>query len=332
MKIIEKFDNSSEIVIVRTDKIGDMVLTLPLARALKEYNPNLCVSIVANSVNEPLLKNLYVDKYFLVDKLNGIDNVFKNNQFDVAFFPMPKFDEAFSAFKNRIPLRIGSAYRFYSIFFNHKIYDHRKISEYHEADYNLRMFESIIKSKHNPKPVIPIISDNVSLDINNLITKYNPKNKKTMIIHPGSRGSSLDIPISKLDELIKRLSKFEELLIFITGTGQDKDICSLLSNNANTVNLYELLSLEQLIELIRRSDLLVANSTGVLHIAASMQIPVLTFFPNTPSMSSKRWGPLWTKSHIFSPEPITLSGKYNDDMSSISVDDVYNIAIEMLDY
>ena len=75
--------------------------------------------------------------------------------------------------------------------------------------------------------------------------------------------------------------------------------------------------------LISQSECLVANSTGVLHIAAALGIKVMGFYPNTPSMNSKRWGALTDKSEFLSPPP-SNNPEESDDLNRISVDMAYS--------
>ena len=52
----EKLRNSRSIAVVRTDKLGDMVLTLPMVNALKEFCPNSHIDFIASSYTEVLLR------------------------------------------------------------------------------------------------------------------------------------------------------------------------------------------------------------------------------------------------------------------------------------
>ena len=99
--IREKLRNSRSIAVVRTDKLGDMVLTLPMVNALKEFCPNSHIDFIASSYTEVLLhgQNL-INNYHFIDKTHGgINQIFSSNTYDAVFFPRPRFDEIFSAFR-----------------------------------------------------------------------------------------------------------------------------------------------------------------------------------------------------------------------------------------
>ena len=97
--------------------------------------------------------------------------------------------------------------------------------------------------------------------------------KKRIILHPLSKGSASDWSLMNYRDLIALLpaSSFE---VFITGTKEEgekiKLQCALTGSNVHDVT--GKFSLGELIVLIRHCDVLVAASTGPLHIAAASGI------------------------------------------------------------
>ena len=58
-----------QVLIFRFDRIGDMIVTTPVFRALKRRNPKVHVGVIASSVNEELvLNNPYVDEVYVLKK------------------------------------------------------------------------------------------------------------------------------------------------------------------------------------------------------------------------------------------------------------------------
>jgi ADP-heptose:LPS heptosyltransferase len=330
LPILERFLNSKNIAVVRTDKIGDMILTLPLCKAISEYLPEANIHVIAKKYVEPLLKNQEILKPIFIDNYtNGIDEIFKSYKFDTVFYPMPVFSECLAGFKNKIPIRVGSAYRLYSFLFNAKIQDHRKISEYHEAEYNVRMLNSITGINHKVELVKPYINPK---DIEFISTKFlkDYSGKKIIIVHPGSGGSAKDLPIYKLIEIINQIDKNINFQIILTGIQSEYEHCEYIgSKNKNIVNLCGKLSLDKMIALISVCNLFIANSTGVLHIAAALDRQVMGFYPNTLHIGPQRWRPYTNKSIIFTP-PKSDNTMFNDDMSKIDIYEVYDEIIKYL--
>ena len=325
-KILKK---SRRIAIVRTDKLGDMVLTLPMLNAIKESVPNADVDIIASSYTEVLLKGQgLINQFHFVDKIDGgIDRIFKLNHYDAVFFPRPRFDEIFAAFKHRIPLRIGSGYRWYSFLLNHKVYEHRRTAEKNEAQYNVDLVNDITKLKHKAKLIKPNFDSKI--DIYQKIPSMNSSNG-LIIIHPGGGGSAPKWSADKFGQLAKLIINNHDLNVLITGTPDESSLALEVQNitDGRVINLCGLLNLEEMIALMNESKCLIANSTGVLHIAAAVGISVMGFYPNTPSMSSKRWGALTDRAKFLSP-PLSDDITRNDDLQLIPSEVAYSAFKEL---
>ena len=334
MKNIEiKIEELKKIAIIRTDRLGDMVLTLPMFKAIKYEYPNIETTIIANTYTKPLLQNCkYINSIFYVDEFeNGINEIFKKNHFDIVFFPRPRFDESLAAYRYKIPIRVGTGYRLYSFLFNHKVYDHRKISEYHEAEYNVRQVESVFQKKLNTELIKPYVNFKDLFKVDKLLKESGfDENQKSIILHPGSRASAKDWDSENFGKVGQKLVDTYGFNIIITGTESEKSFCQKAGSQClNAINLCGKLNLYETIALISRSDLLISNSTGVLHIAAALGINVIGLYPNTLHISAKRWGPYTKKAIVLSP-PINESNVNIDDMSLIKIDDVFNSVIRLL--
>ncbi|TAL70444.1 MAG: lipopolysaccharide heptosyltransferase family protein [Bacteroidetes bacterium] len=320
-----------KICVVRTDRLGDMVLTLPMCKALKDNCPNSEVSIIARRYVKPLLENCpVIDNVFFIDDYeNGIKEIFKKNIFDVAYFPRPRLNECFSAYMNRIPLRVGTAYRYYSLLFNHKVYDHRKTAEYHEAEYNTRLVASVLKKDVRTELVKPFINNAAKEKVNNILNYYNI-DKEIIIIHPGSGGSAFNWKPENFGEVSNILNTATNYNIIITGIKEEFEICEKVTKYCpGSINLCGKFDLWEMLALISLSKLLLANSTGVLHIAAALDIPVVGIYPNSPHLSPKRWGPYSAKSRVVCP-PDNENENERDNMNSIPIMNVVNNSLELL--
>ena len=60
-----------KICISRIDRMGDMILTLPVIQAIKQKNPSYKIHVIASKKNIKILENFkYVDKTILFDQKN----------------------------------------------------------------------------------------------------------------------------------------------------------------------------------------------------------------------------------------------------------------------
>lgn len=323
-------ESIKNIAIVRTDRIGDMILTLPMCKGIKEILPNSKVTLIARRYVEPILYNCQVidDVYFIDDFKSDYKNLYSKLEIQVAFFPRPRFNEVYYAYKTNIPIRVGSAYRWYSFLFTHKVKDHRKVSKFNEAQYNLRMVESFFKKKLELKYVKVNYKPEAQKRVLSLLETLNVQLGRFIILHPGSGGSTITWPPYKFGELADMLIRTGYDVI-VTGTEKENTLAQIVQDYAPSAkNLVGRLDLYEIIALISLANGVVANSTGILHIASVMEIPTVGLFPNTPHLSAKRWGPIGPFSSTLSPK--TTEPENLDNMELIQPGDVYRELLHLI--
>jgi ADP-heptose:LPS heptosyltransferase len=301
-----------KILIVRSDRIGDVVLSLSMAEIIRRKYPDSHISYLVKEYTSSLLDdNEYIDEVInVIEKNNEIDFLknlkhIKSKKFDTCIVVNPTFRISLMMFLAGIKNRIGTGYRLYSFLFNQKVFEHRKYGEKHELEYNLNLL-----SKIGIDPVKAKINIHFNLSINKLseekITsllkeKGVNSNNKVVIIHPGSGGSSIDLPKDKMIELTRKLSSLNNVNIVLTGNNRETELCKEFDLNYSIINLAGQLDLSLLKALIKKADLFISNSTGPMHIAAALGIFVIAFFPKILSCSQNRWGPYTDKKTIFIP-------------------------------
>lgn len=300
------------ILIVRTDRIGDVVLSIPMAELVKKKYPDCKISyFIRNYTSELLIGNPFTDEVIIAEEENGeillrknLDKI-KSKHFDACIVVNPTFKIALLMFLAGIRNRIGTGYRWYSVLFNHKVYEHRKYGDKHELEYNINLLEKI---GIEPKKISEQFNFYLKIDesnsqkIDSLLSEKGYKaGNKIIIVHPGSGGSSVDLPKEKLIELTKLLSGIENISIIITGSKAESNLCKKFEVDKSVINLSGDLNISLLIALINRSDIFISNSTGPMHIAAALGVYVIGFFPKILACSEKRWGPYTEKKSIYNP-------------------------------
>lgn len=301
------------ILIVRTDRIGDVVLSLPVAYSIKKFYPDCRITFLLKNYTKSLAENHSCVDNIIILKEEGNKILFRENikeitkyKFDSAILVSPKFVTSLIVFLSGIKIRIGTGYRWYSFLFNKKIYEHRKYAEKHELEFNLDLLSIFgINETINPETVkfdLKSTSESKAVVENVLAKNSILKNKPLIIIHPGSGGSAIDLPLHKFKELVKLLDEKLNAYIIITGQESEKKICEELKINEKIINFAGQFNLTELVALIDKSSIFVSNSTGPIHIAAALGKNVIGFYPKILSCSPQRWGPYTNKKSIFVPE------------------------------
>ncbi len=328
------------ILIVRTDRIGDVVLTLPMASVLKKHFPGCRVTFLLREYTKVLAaENEFIDEVITLDNENykkGLLKTFsfiKNENFDTVITVFPRFRFALIFFLAGIKRRIGSGYRWYSFLFNNRVFEHRKYGEKHELIHNINLLKALgIEETINEKNCVFGLKpsdENKTMVLNYLQDVKIDISKPIMIFHPGSGGSAIDLPTDKMKELILRTEAQFDVNIILTGDKQEISICESLSCGNKVFNFCGKFNLGGLIALIDLSFLLIANSTGPIHIAAALGKNVIGFYPKIKSASPVRWGPYTGNKQIFVPsiKCTNCTRKQCEElncMNSIGVDDVFS--------
>lgn len=300
------------LLLVRTDRIGDVVLSLPLAEIIKNKYPECKITFLLREYTSALTySNPFIDEIMIYNSEQNkssykkILSEIKNKNFDTAVVINPSYQIARLIKKAKIKNRIGSGYRWFSFLFNHKIYQHRKYGTRHELDLNIDMLQKIGITTQLEKGKVNFYlgnSKNAEAKVERLLKDHlKTENGKYIIVHPGSGGSAVDLPIVKMKLLVKLLLEKFDHEIFITGSETEKQLCENFILDDRVHNVAGRVNLEEMIALIKKAELFVANSTGPLHIAAALGKKTVSFFPKIPSCSSVRWGPYSEESLIFTP-------------------------------
>lgn len=297
----------SHIAIFRTDRLGDMVLTLPMCHALRERFPAAHITLYTRSYAAPLVEaSRVVDSIVAVDNLNvPLHHDLRSRAIDAIFFPRPTREEAWAALRARIPMRVGTGYRWYSWMFTTRIGEHRSTAEHHEAEYNVRM---IMHAFGGPQPEVVLANPRPEHAHN---TVHVPLR---IVIHPGSGGSAHDWPVDRFAELAARCHSELGAEIHVTGLAAERALCDRVITACPTaIDHCGNHDLSYLLDVLADADIAVANSTGVLHLAAACGLRVVGLYPASPAISQRRWGP-------YTPHARVLESTPDDDMTSISVD------------
>ena len=121
-----------------------------------------------------------------------------------------------------------------------------------------------------------------------------------IVLHPGCgvHGAPRQWPAVKYAELARRIRRdFPSCQILLTGAGSEAGICRQIEAEEGGTfrNLCGQLDFQLLGALIEKAALLVCGNTGVMHLAAALDTPVVALHGPT---DSRRWGPLSNKAMV----------------------------------
>ncbi len=295
-------------LVVRTDRIGDVILSTPVLTALRRRYPTAHIAMLIKPYTYQVVQgHPHLDQILLTSSGERFLTVFfqllkkiKSQRFDAVLLLHPTFQLALICWLARIPVRVGTRYRPYSFLFSLRIPHHRKKSGRHEVDLNLDLAAALDACPHDVRFYFHIPPE-ANEKINALLK---PVKKPFIVIHPGSGGSALDWPIEKFALLTDRIQNELNERVLVSGTQNEKPLIDKMMDLSTTkpIRLEGQLSIKELGALLKKAKLVVANSTGPLHLAVAVGTPVIGLYCPLLPCHPNRWGPYDNRACVLMPD------------------------------
>jgi heptosyltransferase-3 len=333
------------VLVVRTDRIGDVLLALPMITVLRECIPGIRISMLLHSYTSALVEGFAgLDSIITYDESGEQKRFFailaelRARRFDLVVVSHPTFRIAVLMVLAGVPVRVGSGYRWYSFLFNKRVFEHRKTAEKHESEYNVSLLQAAgLCSTSVPRPYLTLPDSANEAAAEELKRLGIAQAERFVILHPGSGGSARDWSSDNFGELAKGLAT-DGFRVVVTGIETERELVMQVLTRAEGAATGSVgrMSLKVLAAFIGRAQLFVSNSTGPLHIASAVGTPVIAFYPPIRECSARRWGPLAEEKVIFTADNVTCPRCHggpcqgNDCMDQITVAEVLVAARNLL--
>ncbi len=325
---VKQFDHLrvKKILIIRTDRVGDLILSIPALRVLRNKFGQAEITMLLNRGTRDLAKVIpWIDKIMVYRNLIQTTRMLKQEGFDLAIDLIMDYQlkSALLAILSGAPHRLGFDIEGRGGFFNIRVKPDRK--EKHMIEHTLDVVRAIGVDTTDKNPEIAV-SDDKKRYIEEFLNQQNVFGSDLLVgIHPGGYYPSqrwLPDRFAQLaDDIIVR---YGAGIILIEGPGEEKSVrkvASLMSRKAiGVVGI----SLSKLPALIARCNLIVCNNSGPLHIATAVGTPtVSTMGPTVPYL----WWPKGENHIVFRKDlpcsPCNLGVcKSHKCMKLITVEDV----------
>lgn len=285
-------------LISRTDGIGDVILTLPMAGVLKKAFPGSKVSFLGRSYTVPIIEcSEFVDHTINWDEVSSASPEVQASFLEkigatTVFHAFPRKEVLVAAKNAGIPVRIGTARRWHSFMkLNRRLWYSRKGSSLHEAQLNLNMLEAIgLDPKIDDETIIAAYGLTYPEADLSVATDFLSASRK-VLIHPLSHGSALEWPLASFAQLSHLLLR-EGVQVGVTGTAKEREVMADQLPWEQVTDFGGRLDLRQLIALTGQVDGVIAASTGPLHIAAALGVHALGLYSPKRPIFPQRWRPI----------------------------------------
>lgn len=298
--------NKLRILLSRTDSIGDVMLTLPMAGVLKGNFPDCQILFLGRTYTKAIISACeHIDGFINYDEIIKRDKkdqveFIRDLNLDIFIHVFPVKEIAWLAKEAKVPRRVGTRNRLWHWFTcNNLIKLSRKNSELHESQLNMKLLSFLnIKTDLSLNVIAECYGFTKVRPLGNeLFVNMLDKSKKKVIIHPRSKGSAKEWGLANYTKLISQLPN-DKYQVFISGTNDDGiHLEQFINNNPNAIDITGKLSLDEFISFINLCDALVAASTGPLHIAAALGKKAIGLFSPMRPIHPGRWSPVGVDAH-----------------------------------
>lgn len=284
------------ILVVRTDKLGDFITALPAMYVLKHYDDaNKIIACVA-PLNEVLALSCdFIDEVIVDDGKSSVFEFSKKLQdakIDASLTLFSNTRVAIAQFLARIPNRIAPATKIAQIFYTKRIKQRRSEVKMAEFEYNLELAKALFPDI-DLEYKKPLLEFKDAQKIYEVFCANNDIEKEVIAFHVGFGGSSdANWNLDEYEILIREVLKNGKYQVVLTFGPDELELYENMQNRLMGKNVVFYLSLDGLIyfaKLISNFKLFVSTSTGTYHLASLVGTPTITFFADTLFASSKRW-------------------------------------------
>lgn len=308
------WNTAQNILCIRLDTIGDVIMTTPAMRALKVAHPDRQITLMTSSAGAaiaPLIPDLdawiVYDSPWLKATAPRLDSSpeyamieqLRRSQFDAAVIftvysqnPLPS---AFMCYMAGIPLRLAHCHENPYQLLTDWIKDPEPEQfTRHEVQRQLDLVASVGGSTEGDewgdRMRLQVSPDALNQVQSRLVELGIRCDRPWVVIHPGATAPSRRYPPEGFAVAARQLVAAGVQVIF-TGTQPEVELIESIRQamKAPSYSLGDRLSLSELTALLSLAPLLISNNTGPVHIAAAVGTPVVDLYALTNPQHTP-WG------------------------------------------
>ncbi len=340
--------NFRRILIVRTDRIGDVLLSTPVIKALRDNYPHAYIAMMVSPYGKNIVEdNPYLDEVAIYDKdgkhkswqrsLKFAQNL-KKKRFDLAVVLHPTNRVHLVTFFAGIRRRIGYD-RKLGFLLTDRIEHTKQLGQKHELEYALDLVRCLGIEPKDKTLFMPLKPESEAWVEKLFKQEGIEKTDRLLAIHPGASCPSKIWPNKRFADVASRLIEKYGFRVLVIAGPKDLALAESVIKHMHhpVINLAGRISVSQLASVLKRCNLFISNDSGPVHIAASVGTPVISIFGrNQKGLGPVRWGPTGKKDKILHKEVGCIEclahncTKEFACLKAITVDDVVNAADSIL--
>jgi heptosyltransferase-2 len=336
------------ILVIRLDRLGDVVLSTPVLQALRWQFSHAFIAMMVRPACEDIVRgNPYINDVIVYEKENAHRSVWgtirfakelRRYRFDTALALHPSNRSHVIPWLAGIPVRIGYD-RKSAWLLTHRLKHYKQEGKYHEALYTLECLRLFGIAPDRPQPFVPI-QQSAARAIERLFAKHSIQSADRLVaIHPSASCVSKRWMPERFAQVADRLIAEQALRVCVVAADDDARYARqmLAAMRQRALDFSAQLSVSRLAALLARCRLLISNDSGPVHVAAAVGTPVVDIFGrNQRGLSWQRWGPLGDGHVVLHKEVGCVTClAHNCDigflcLTALSQEEVYQAAVSVL--
>lgn len=262
-----------KILIIHTAFIGDIVLSTPLLKRVKEMYPEAKITYVTTPVGATILRNNpHITEIIEYDKrgnhsgikgLLALGRRLRYENFNMVLTPHRYLRSSILSWLTRSPKRIGYDIASGALLFTDKIkYDKTK----HEVEKLLSFLGDVPKNPRENYPIELYPSKKEKEAVDKIWEDNSLSSEKVIAIAPGSKWFTKKWPLEYFNKVIELLVK-DGIKVIVIG-GKDELFLNVV-NHKNIIDLRGKTTLLELAEVLKRVKVVLTNDSSPIHIASA---------------------------------------------------------------
>ncbi len=275
----------NKILCVKPRGIGDIVLSTIILDDLRKNFPSAEIHYLTEIfAKDALANNPLVYKVHTMEKTGFVLKVaarLRNEKYDMIIDLWSNPRSAQITFLTHAKFRVGFSYRGRKYAYN--ILGTSEKGEHHSAEHNLELLKAL-GIEITSKRIHFYVSEEDNSWAKQFIKTNLPEGKKIVGIIPSGGWASKRCDASKWVEICKAIKqKYDVVFLILWGPGDENDVNFIKNNLGNNAVLIPEVKIGKLSALIKNCNMVIANDSGPMHIAAALGIPTLGIFgPTNP--------------------------------------------------
>ena len=307
-RLLTKWAQARNILVMRLDNIGDVLMTSPALRAIKQNLPDCRITLMASPGGAQAATLLpWVDEVLpwrvLWQDLGRLDfdparewelvRTLRDRNFDAAIiftsFSQSPHPAGFLCCVVGIPLRLGESKEMGSGVLTTEVA--AAADEIHQVERNLRLLESVGFTVEDRSLSIQV-STAAQQEATQALAQHGiGADTPYLLLNPWTTCQSRNYDTQRFAVAARQLALDTNWPIVVTGVPKDRDRSAALLEALSpyAIDLIGTTTLSQLAALIANASLLLTNNTSTMHLADATRTPSVVMFAGTEYES--QWRP-----------------------------------------